>query len=319
MSLQFVENLADPLWAAVSVALLVAGLAKGVTGIGYATTAMPLLTMVAGLEKALALVVVPALVSNAAVFVGANNLGSTFFRFAPLYAGILPGIAAGTVLLPLVDTGLATQGLAALTLAYVVMAVAKPELSIAADLGRRLALPAGMMNGVLTGLTGSQILPLVPYMLALQLDPRTQVVAINLAVTIASLALGAALLVSGGMTNELIAMSCAGAAPAIAGTLIGNVVRDHLRVAAVRRITLAMLVAISLSLAGRPAWDAAVRHLCESESVRAGIPSMVALCPAVLAAVPPAAAPVAPLAERAAAHAADNPVSLSLMPTQKGE
>ncbi len=243
-------------------ALLVAGLVKGVTGIGYATTAMPLLVVAFGLDKALALVVVPAIVSNAAVFVGAGNILATLKRFRLFYLGILPGIVGGTALLGVVDTRVATDVLAAVTLAYVALAVIRPSFSLPLWLERPLALPAGMLNGVMTGLTGSQILPLVPYMMALRLDAHTQVIAINLAVTIASSVLGATLLASGGMTTDLLMLSCAGSVPAIAGALIGNAVRGLLPVEALRRLTLVMLVAIAASLGGRSAFDAALGSVC---------------------------------------------------------
>ena len=185
--------------ALVVLALLIAGLVKGVTGIGYATTAMPLLVIALGLEKALAVVVIPAIVSNVAVFVGAGNILGTLKRFRIFYLGILPGIVGGTALLVVVDTRVATDVLAAVTLAYVALAVIRPTFALPVRLERRLALAAGMLNGVLTGLTGSQILPLVPYMMALRLEPHAQVIAINLAVTIASGVLGVTLLASGGM------------------------------------------------------------------------------------------------------------------------
>jgi uncharacterized protein len=244
------------------VALLVAGLVKGVTGIGYATTAMPLLVIAFGLEKALALVVVPAIVSNAAIFIGAESIRTTLKRFQLFYLGILPGIAGGTALLGMVDTRLATNTLAAVTLAYVALAVIRPSLSLPPSLEQPLALPAGILNGVLTGLTGSQILPLVPYMMALRLEPQAQVIAINLAVTIASIVLGVTLLATGGMTGELLMLSCAGAFPAIGGALMGNAVRGLLPVEALRRLTLVMLVVIAVGLGGRSAFDATVGSLC---------------------------------------------------------
>jgi uncharacterized membrane protein YfcA len=247
-------------------ALLLAGLVKGVTGIGYATTAMPLLVMAWGLEKALALVVVPAIVSNVAVFIGAGNVFATLKRFQFFYLGILPGIAGGTALLGFVDTRIATDVLAVATLAYVALAVIRPTLSLAPGLERTLALPAGMLNGVLTGLTGSQILPLVPYMMALRLEPPAQVIAINLAVTIASGVLGATLLLSGGMTGDLLLLSCAGAVPAIGGALLGNAGRGLLPVEALRRLTLVMLAVIAISLGGRPVYDAAVDTICGGEA-----------------------------------------------------
>lgn len=246
--------------------LFLAGLVKGVTGIGYATCAMPLLTLAVGLQPALSLVVVPALLSNAAVLISARNLFATLFRFRVFYGGILPGIVAGAAILPLVDAGVATRGLAILTLCYVGLAVARPRLHMSRGVERTLALPAGMLNGVLTGLTGSQILPLVPYMLALRLDPQTQVQAINLAVTIASAALGIALLSQGTMTLELLASSCAGAVPAIAGTFAGNHLRARVPVAALKRLTLCVLVMMSASLVGGDLADAAHSTLCRREA-----------------------------------------------------
>ncbi len=240
-------------------------LVKGVTGIGYATMAMPLLVVLVGLEKALALVVVPAIVSNVAVFVGAVNVFETLKRFRRFYLGILPGIAGGTALLGVVDTPLATNILALLTLTYVVLAVVRPEFSLAKGLERPLALPAGLLNGVLTGLTGSQILPLVPYMMALRLDAHSQVIAINLAVTIGSGVLGATLLATGAMTPDLMIVSCAGALPAIGGTVLGNGVRGRLPVEALRRLTLVMLVVVAVGLGGRSVFDVAVGSICGRE------------------------------------------------------
>lgn len=242
--------------------LLSAGLVKGITGIGYATCAMPLLALAVGVEKALALVVVPSLVSNAAVLTGARSVMPALQRFGLLYLAILPGIAGGTLLLASIDKQVAGQGLALMTLAYVALAVAKPELSLEPRYERPLAVPAGFVNGVLTGLTGSQILPLVPYMLALRLDPEEQALAINLAVMIASTALGLALLATGIVTPELLALSAVFSVLAIAATWTGCWCRRWLSVHAVRQLTLAVLVLSAAALLGRPALDAALASVC---------------------------------------------------------
>lgn len=265
------------IWLATA-GLAASGIIKGVTGIGYATCAMPLLAMVVGLETALAMVVVPALVSNTATMTWSMTLVHTARRFAPFYTAILPGIACGTLLLGTIDARIATHGLAVLTLAYVALALAKPRLAMPAALERPLALPAGFLNGILTGLTGSQILPLVPYMLALRLDNETQVQAINLAVAIAALALGAALLASNLMPPELLALSAAGALPAIAGTLIGNRLRPLVPVEALRRLTLAMLVLAALSLSGREAIEATLAAACGRNEPPAQSREVVSAC-----------------------------------------
>ncbi len=234
--------------ASAAAGLFAAGIIKGTTGIGYATCAMPLLALAVGLPDAISIVILPALASNAAMLFASRNLSAVFRRFYVFYLGILPGIAAGALLLTLVDVRSATRGLAILTLAYVVLAVARPQLTLSNRAARALALPAGVLNGVLTGLTGSQIIPLVPYMLALRLDPATQSQAINLAVTIASAALGTALLGAGIMTPELLAFSAAGTLPAVVATWAGTLLQSRLPVDALRRLTLLVLTVIALGL-----------------------------------------------------------------------
>lgn len=262
------------------VGLVAAGLVKGLTGIGYATCAMPFLALAVGLETAMALVVLPALVSNVAVLAGGRALLGVARRFWPFYVGILPGIALGVLLLRVVNSRTAAAGLGAVTLAYVALAVAKPQLRLSTRAGAWLALPAGWLNGVLTGLTGSQILPLVPYMLALRLPPETQVQAINLAVTMAAAVLGAALIANGTMTLEIAALGSAGAVLAAGGVVAGNALRGLLREGALRRLTLVMLTVISVSLLGRDAaehaGDAVAGMLPSAMRVRA----VAAMCPA---------------------------------------
>lgn len=245
--------------------LVSAGVIKGITGIGYATCAMPLLALAVGVDKALALVVVPGLLSNAAVLASAKTLAPVFGRFRGLYLASMPGIVAGTILLGIVDPHVAGLGLALMTLAYVAIAITRPSLSMPARYERPLAAPAGFLTGVLTGLTGSQILPLVPYMLALRLEAEEQALAINLAVTIASCVLGVALLASGIMTPELLMLSCAFSAPAIVATWIGSFCRGFLEVEVVRQLTLSVLVATAAGLICRPLLDVALVAACGRE------------------------------------------------------
>jgi hypothetical protein len=82
----------------------------------------------------------------------------------------------------------------------VIYTVVRPNFHLPAASEQLLQFPAGLLNGFLTGLTGSQILPLLPYMMSLKLDPSRFVQAINIAVITASLILILALMVSGLMT-----------------------------------------------------------------------------------------------------------------------
>ncbi len=246
--------------------LSIAGLIKGVTGIGFSTCALPFLVAGVGLEAAMALVTLPAIVSNMAVIVGGKGIGTVVRRFWPFYVSIVPGIFAGLAALALVGLRQAVQLLALMTIAYVGLALARPDLALPRRLERVLALPAGCLNGFFTGLTGSQIMPLMPYMMSLRLAPGEQVQAINLAVTLASCVLAVGLFWAGIMTPEFVVISAVGCIPAIAGVTVGGVLQRWLSPPTFRYLALATLAVLALSLYGRQGAEPAERDACATRA-----------------------------------------------------
>lgn len=232
--------------------LFLAGVLKGTTGIGYSTCALPFLVATVGLNSAMALVIAPAIASNVALLVASSGVSRVVGRFWPFYAAILPGIALGAALLAAIDPRVAAQALGALTIAYCGFALTRPEMRISARLERFIAVPAGFANGLLTGLTGAQVLPLVPYMMALRLPPDLQVQAVNIAVTLASVALALAMLAAGLTSPGQLFLSLLGVVPAMFGVGAGVRVRRLLAAAQFRTLSLAMLAAIGLALLLQP-------------------------------------------------------------------
>lgn len=231
--------------------LFAAGVLKGSTGIGFSTCALPFLVAAVGLRPAMAIIIVPALWSNIGVIASGGYPATVIRRFWCFYAGIVPGIFIGAGILLVIDGRVATQVLAVTTLAYVGLALARPDISLPSTLERSLALPAGLANGILTGLTGSQILPLMPYMMSLKLAAEEQVQAVNLAVAIASVVLAVALFQTGIMTRELAVASLAGCIPAAVGVSLGGAIRRQLSATGFKHVALAALAALALSLYGR--------------------------------------------------------------------
>jgi uncharacterized membrane protein YfcA len=96
------------------------------------------------------------------------------------------------------------------------------------------------------------MMPLLPFMLALELDPDRLVQANNVAVTLASAFLGTALFASGLMTWPIFVLSVAAVVPALVGVQLGSRARRHIPVASFRIIILILLVIMGLMLAARP-------------------------------------------------------------------
>src|SRR5215470_8123905 len=69
----------------VGLGFFIAGVVKGATGLGYSTSALPILTLAVGLHTAMPLVLFPSLASNLTVMVGAGHFRATLRRFRWLY------------------------------------------------------------------------------------------------------------------------------------------------------------------------------------------------------------------------------------------
>jgi len=232
----------------IGLGLFVAGLIKGTTGLGYSSCALPFLVAAIDLKTAIVLVLAPALASNLALIWSAGHFRETVQRFRVLYMALVPGIACGIAMLVYIDQGLATRMLGVLTILYALFALGQPQLSLSPRLELVLQLPVGLINGVFTGLTGSQIMPLLPYMLSLRLDADRFVQAVNLSVALASLIMACGLALAGVMKPGLAALSLIGVLPAIAGVSAGNALRRFLPPAMFRTCVLLVLAVTGLSL-----------------------------------------------------------------------
>jgi uncharacterized membrane protein YfcA len=228
--------------------LFVAGVIKGATGIGYSSCALPFLVAALGLKAAIVLLVVPAMASNVAVLFTAGSLERALKRFWPLYLATLPGILAGVGLLMWADKRVPTQILGFIIAAYAIQAWLKPSFVLQPKLAQAALVPVGLLNGLLTGFTGSQVMPLMPYMMSLQLESGLFVQAVNIAVVIASIFLGFGLWATGTMSTPGLGLSVLAVVPALSGVRLGTWARQHIPAAHFRSLVLAVLMFIGLSL-----------------------------------------------------------------------
>ena len=238
--------------AVIVAAYLIAALVKGTSGLGFSTTVLPLLTLAVGLKEAMPLVILPSLSSNLMVMRDAGHFRGTVARFWPLYLASLPGIAIGLAVLAWVDGRTAAAVLGAVLMAYSVFAFAQPALRLPSRLERPLGPPAGLLTGMVNGLTGSQVMPVLPYLLALHLEPNRFVQAINISFTVGSLAMIVGLSRIGLMTAEAALISMIGLVPVYFGLKAGTRLRRRMAPEVFRRVVLAVLLVLGAGLIARP-------------------------------------------------------------------
>ena len=118
-----IETATPGLIALLAVSLVIAGLVKGLIGVGMPIVAFPMLSMLVDVQTAVMLLSVPLVLSNIPQALEGGFIGKTLWSLGPGLAGMIPGIWIGVAVLLTVDlaaakivAGLSVILVAALTL-----------------------------------------------------------------------------------------------------------------------------------------------------------------------------------------------------------
>lgn len=187
----------------ITCAYFVAAFVKGATGLGFSTFALPILALGLGLKSAMPLVIIPSLISNAIVMRQAGHFGETIRRFWLMFLATIPGLLLGLAVLDLIDSLIAGAVLGVVLIGYGAVTLFRPGRPMPDALGRKLAPVSGFLTGLVNGMTGSQVMPVLPFLLALRLDPRRFIQAINISFSLSSVIMAVGLAKLGPMTTRI--------------------------------------------------------------------------------------------------------------------
>ena len=242
----------DPnLLAIACAAFFFAAFSKGITGMGFATTCLPILALTIGLEVALPLVLVPSVASNIIVQIEAGHFRESLRRFWPMLVAAMIGVVIGLALLTWMETRLAAAALGGVLIVYGLFALRTPNLTLPPHLEKPLGPVTGLLTGIVNGLTGSQLMPVLPYLMALRLDRERFVQAINCSFTLSSLVMAAGLSKIGLMNVETTLVSALGVVPVWIGLKLGSKVRQRLSPKLFRKLVIYMLMVSGVLLLAR--------------------------------------------------------------------
>lgn len=240
--------------AAILATYLLAALVKGVTGLGFSTTCLPFLAMIVGLKEALPLVIIPSVSSNLMVQYRAGHFKETVLRFWPMLLATLPGLVLGLWAFSIVDGKQAGGALGVILLLWCAFSLAKPDLQVPMRLEKTLSPISGFFTGLVNGVTGSQVMPSVPYLMSLHLDRNLFVQAANCSFTLSSIVMAFGLGRLGLFSESAVILSAVGTLAAYFGLSLGDKVRGALSPERFRLAVLLMLIVIGLSLLHRAIW-----------------------------------------------------------------
>ncbi len=244
----------EPLPLIVAVlAFLLAGLVKGMIGLGLPTVSMGLLSLVMAPAKAASLLIAPSFVTNVWQLAAGPSFGRLARRLWPMLVSVLVGTLAGTGLLTGSHAGQAAIALGLLLMLYAVFGLTSVRFSVSPTSEWWLGPLIGALTGLATAATGVFAIPAVPYLGALNLDKENMIQALGLSFTISTIALAASLAAGGAFALRDIGASTAALAPALIGMAAGGALRGRFSEQTFRRVFFGGMLMLGAHLASRAA------------------------------------------------------------------
>jgi uncharacterized membrane protein YfcA len=236
----------------IGLAFVLAGLVKGVVGMGLPTVAMGLLGLAMAPAQAAALLVVPSLATNVWQLAAGPRVGAIAKRLASMMVAIAAGTFIGIALLAGASNA-ATMLLGAVLAVYGLVGLIAPRFHVPRRHEPWLSPLIGFITGVLTGATGVFVIPAVPYLAALDLEPGALLQSLGLAFTVSTLALAAGLIYTGHFHAATGTASVLALLPAAAGMYLGQRIRSQLSPAVFRQWFFGALIPLGIYMVLRAA------------------------------------------------------------------
>ncbi len=221
--------MADPFTiVVVTVTFLLAGMVKGVIGLGLPTVSLGLLVASFDLTTAMSLLIVPSFATNIWQATVGGHLLTLLKRLwiFLLMAGVTVWI--GSIALITFDLSILSVMLGGLLIAYAMLSLSGFRLNLNTQQERWIAPILGSVNGILTGMTGTFVIPGVMFLQGIGLTRDQLVQAMGLLFTVSTVALGIALQYREFSTAQLNLASLVAVLPAVAGMWLGKQLRRKL-------------------------------------------------------------------------------------------
>lgn len=228
----------------VALTFLLAGSVKGVTGLGLPSVSLALLTATLGLKAAMAILIVPSFVTNVWQAAVGGHLAAILRRIWALLLAVCVATWLGVGILAKANADLLAGVLGLVLCAYALLGLAKVDPASPGRLEPWLSPVVGAVSGVLNGMTGSFVVPGVLYLQSLRFPRDAFIQSMGVLFTTSTVALAFALHDRQLFSGELAILSTGAVLPAVAGMMLGQVVRQHLSEESFRTVFFAALLAL---------------------------------------------------------------------------
>jgi uncharacterized membrane protein YfcA len=242
------SDLSAPLIVSIGLTFFLAGIVKGVTGMGLPTVSMAVLGAIMSPVTAAALLIVPSFVTNVWQLVCGPSFAALARRLWLMMVGIVLGTLAGSSILVHGQTQWTTAALGAALVLYAGFTLLARQLAVPSRFEGWLSPLVGLTTGLVTGGTGVFVIPAVPYLQSLGLSKDDLVQSLGLSFTVSTIALAAGLAWRGAFHLGGLGLSTLAIAPALLGMWLGQAVRTRVSPATFRQWFLVCLLLLGAEL-----------------------------------------------------------------------
>src|SRR5262245_11840758 len=221
--------------AIVAAAFVLAGVVKGVIGLGLPTIAMGVLGALMTPNQAAAILIVPALLTNVWQMWDGPALQILLRRLWPMLVCALLGTLPAAGILTMANARLTTALLGGVLVVYALIGLLGVHFKVSRRSEPVLGPLIGLTTGLINGATGIFVVPGVPYVQALNLGKDELVQALAISAFVSTLALALGLGLNNGLSGAMAAQPMIAVVMAFLGMAIGKALRSRLSVAAFRR------------------------------------------------------------------------------------
>ena len=204
---------------------LVAGLVKGVIGLGLPSISIGLLALIMTPAEAAAVMIFPTFVTNLWQMLVGPHLVVLLRRTWTLMAGSVAGIWVGGGILTSENSRVAACGLGIALVIYAAIGLSKMKFSVPRRHEPWLSPVIGLATGIIAGGTGVFVIPAGPYYQAIGLNKDELVQMLGLSFIVSVVALALILWRDGVMQLGNATGSALAVLPALAGMAIGQRIR----------------------------------------------------------------------------------------------
>jgi uncharacterized protein len=244
-----------PLLLFIAAVFLLAGFVKGVIGLGLPPVSMGLLAVAMSPAHALAIVIVPGLLTNIWQTFAGPHLPDITRRLWPLMLGLVVGTCLNAGMMAGAYARYGSILLGILLVIYAVVSLRKFVFTVGRQNEKWVGGMVGLISGVISAATGVQVIPSMPYLQAIDMERDEFVQALGVYFTVGTLALAFNLTAAGLLDKSTALPGVVALASSFTGMAIGQAVRSRLEPETFRRWFLISMICLGIYLASAATYE----------------------------------------------------------------